>query len=59
MQSGPTSHPGLPLEAVGDLAPGKLDDLVVLGEDPFALDPDELPAMPVDLTLLGGKPPRA
>ncbi len=40
----------------GILGRGKLGDLIVLGEDPFALGEDELPGIPVDLTLVGGEP---
>ena len=40
----------------GMLAPGLLGDLVVLGEDPFAVAVDDLPDIPVDLTVLGGVP---
>jgi predicted amidohydrolase YtcJ len=40
----------------GMLAPGLLGDLVVLGEDPFAVAVDDLPDLPVDLTVLGGTP---
>jgi len=38
------------------LAPGLLGDLVVLGEDPFAAAVDDLPELPVDLTVIGGAP---
>jgi predicted amidohydrolase YtcJ len=40
----------------GMLAPGLLGDLVVLGEDPFAAAVDDLPELPVDLTVIGGAP---
>ncbi len=40
----------------GMLAPGLLGDLVVLGEDPFAVAVDDLPELPVDLTVIGGRP---
>jgi predicted amidohydrolase YtcJ len=39
----------------GTLAPGKLADLVVLGEDPFAIPPERLREVKVDLTLVGGR----
>jgi predicted amidohydrolase YtcJ len=42
-------------EAVrGHLEPGALADLAVLTADPFAVDPDELPGIRSELTLLGG-----
>jgi len=39
----------------GSIEPGKLADVVVLGEDPLTVDPDALRNMPVDLVLIGGK----
>ncbi len=39
----------------GVLAPGKLADLVVLGRDPWAVPIDELPEIPVDMTVIGGR----
>ncbi len=39
----------------GVLAPGKLADLVVLGRDPWQTPVDELPSIPVDLTVIGGR----
>lgn len=39
----------------GTLAPGCLADLVVLGADPFRMTPEELPEMPVDMTVIGGR----
>lgn len=42
------------LDDRGSLAPGKLADFVVLGRDPHEMDIDELPAIPVDLTVIGG-----
>ena len=40
----------------GMLAPGLLGDLVVLGADPFEAPPDDLPELPVDMTVIGGEP---
>ena len=34
---------------------GKLADLVILDRDPCAVDPEELPEVQVDATILGGK----
>jgi len=39
----------------GSVTPGKLADLVVLGEDPRQVDPDEIKDIPVDMTIVGGK----
>ena len=39
----------------GSLSAGKLADLVVLDRDPLAVPPDELSAIAVEMTLLGGK----
>lgn len=38
----------------GSLEPGKVADLLVLGADPLRLAPAELPAVPVDLTVVDG-----
>jgi predicted amidohydrolase YtcJ len=38
----------------GSLEPGKLADMVVLGEDPFTVPPDQLAGAPVVATLVGG-----
>ena len=40
---------------LGTLEPGKLADLVVLGEDPFQVPPDRFEELPVDHTIVGGK----
>ena len=39
----------------GSITPGKLADLVVLGEDPRRVDPDEIKDMPVEMTIVGGE----
>jgi predicted amidohydrolase YtcJ len=39
----------------GKLVPGFLADLVVLDRDPFDLEPEELPAVQVVATMLGGR----
>ena len=39
----------------GSIEPGKLADIVVLGEDPLTVDPDALKTMPVELVLVGSK----
>ena len=39
----------------GSITPGKLADLVVLGEDPTKVDPDSLVDVPVEKTMVGGK----
>ena len=39
----------------GTLEPGKLADLVVLGRDPWQTPVDELPELPVDMTVIGGE----
>jgi predicted amidohydrolase YtcJ len=38
----------------GSIAPGKLADLVVLGEDPLRTDPSRLLSIPVERTMAGG-----
>jgi predicted amidohydrolase YtcJ len=39
----------------GSIEPGKLADLVVLGRDPFKVDPLELINIPIQRTMVGGK----
>ena len=39
----------------GSIEPGKLADLVVLGQDPFKVDPMNLINIPVERTMVGGK----
>jgi predicted amidohydrolase YtcJ len=39
----------------GSLEAGKLGDLVVLGEDPFAIHPSRLKEIPVEMTVIGGR----
>jgi predicted amidohydrolase YtcJ len=38
----------------GSIEPGKLADLVVLGQDPFQVDPSQLINIPVERTMVGG-----
>jgi predicted amidohydrolase YtcJ len=40
---------------LGRIAPGYLADLTVFAEDPVETDPDELPSLPVLLTVVGGE----
>jgi predicted amidohydrolase YtcJ len=40
---------------IGSLAVGKRADLVVFGKDPMTVPEAEIPAAPVDLTLVGGE----
>jgi predicted amidohydrolase YtcJ len=39
----------------GSITPEKLADLVVLGEDPHRVKPDEIKDIPVEMTVVGGK----
>lgn len=39
----------------GSVEPGKLADLVVLSEDPLAVDPERIPELRVEMTILGGR----
>jgi predicted amidohydrolase YtcJ len=38
----------------GSLEVGKLGDLVVLGRDPFEVEPDQIKDIPVEMTVIGG-----
>jgi predicted amidohydrolase YtcJ len=42
-------------ERLGTIEAGKLADLVVLGRDPFKVDPMDLIDIPVERTMVGGK----
>ncbi len=42
-------------DRLGSLAPGMLADLVVLAEDPFAVDPMDLAGLPALATLVAGR----
>lgn len=42
-------------EIKGAISPGKLGDLVVLGEDPRRVPPDEIKDIPVEMTVVGGE----
>lgn len=44
------------LDDRGVLAPGKLADFVVLGRDPFTMEVDDLPEIPVEAVWTGGRP---
>ncbi|HJU28840.1 MAG TPA: amidohydrolase family protein, partial [Candidatus Binataceae bacterium] len=39
----------------GEIAPGRLADLIVLPSDPTALKPADLINLPVDITIVGGR----
>ena len=39
----------------GSITPGKLGDLVVLGEDPLRVDPEDIKDIPVEMTVVGGE----
>jgi predicted amidohydrolase YtcJ len=39
----------------GSISPGKVADLILLGEDPFKIDPDCIKDIPVMMTILGGR----
>jgi predicted amidohydrolase YtcJ len=40
----------------GSIEPGKLADLVVLGSDPTQVHPETIKDIPVEMTIVGGKP---
>jgi predicted amidohydrolase YtcJ len=39
----------------GSIEPGKLADLAILAEDPFAIQPEKIKDIPVDMTIVDGK----
>ena len=39
----------------GSLELGKLADLIVLSDDPYAVEPEQLDQVRVDLTMVGGR----
>jgi predicted amidohydrolase YtcJ len=39
----------------GSIEPGKLGDLVVLGDDPLTVEPWEIRNIPVERTIIGGE----
>ena len=41
--------------AAGEILPGRLADLIVLGADPITLTPAEIQNLAVDLTIVGGR----
>jgi predicted amidohydrolase YtcJ len=42
-------------EEVGSLKPGKLADVIILSEDPLAVDPDRIKDIEVLMTMVGGR----
>ena len=40
---------------LGSIEPGKLADIVVLGDDPLTFAPERFQELPVDVTIVGGK----
>jgi predicted amidohydrolase YtcJ len=49
------AYTGFQEQTLGSIAAGKLADLVVLGDDPLTFAPERFQALPVDLTIAGGK----
>ena len=39
----------------GSITPGKLADLVVLGQDPTTVDPFSIKDIPIEMTMVGGE----
>ncbi len=50
-----SARAGFMEEKVGRLTPGKYADLVVLSQDLFQVDPVEIPAVEVEITMVGGE----
>jgi predicted amidohydrolase YtcJ len=49
------AYAGFSESNLGSLEPGKLADVVVLGRDLFETPPEELNAVPIRWTIVGGK----
>ena len=41
--------------ALGSLEIGKLGDIVVLSEDPFEVEPNQIKEIPIEMTIVGGQ----
>jgi predicted amidohydrolase YtcJ len=49
------AYTGFRQRVVGTLEPGKLADVIVLGDDPFTFAPARFHELPVELTIAGGR----
>jgi predicted amidohydrolase YtcJ len=49
------AYTGFRERVVGTLEPGKLADVIVLGDDPFTYPPSRFHELPVELTIAGGR----
>lgn len=49
------AYAGFEDKVKGSLEPGKLADLIILGDDPLTCDPEALREMPVEMVIIGGK----
>lgn len=50
-----SAYAGFEEHVKGSIEAGKLADLVVLGQDPYTVDPDAIIKIPVERTMVGGK----
>jgi predicted amidohydrolase YtcJ len=49
------AYTGFQEKTLGSLEPGKLADVVVLGDDPLTFAPERFQELPVDMTIVAGK----
>jgi predicted amidohydrolase YtcJ len=49
------AYTGFQEKTLGSIEPGKLADIVVLGDDPLTFAPERFGELPVDITIAGGK----
>ncbi len=49
------AYTGFREKTLGSIEPGKLADIVVLGDDPLTFAPERFQELPVDITIAGGK----
>jgi predicted amidohydrolase YtcJ len=49
------AYTGFQEHLLGSIEPGKLADIVVLGDDPFTFPPERFQELPIDITIAGGR----
>jgi predicted amidohydrolase YtcJ len=49
------AYTGFQEKTLGSIEPGKLADIIVLGDDPLTFAPERFQELPVDITIAGGR----